>query len=298
MKDRMSLIDREGWLFDLDGTLIDSSQGVIRAFHVAQETLGQPPADPEEIRNRIGYPLADTVARLTGLPLEPFLQHFRAEALRSMAALSSLLPDARELLIALEQRDRMLGVVTSKRRDVACAVLDRLSILMHFRTVVGSDCAARMKPHPDPVLLALDKLGLRQEQAIMVGDTTNDVKAARSSGVPVIALVGGIDPPEVLGDADMLLSGAPELLKLVEAQEPAPEKATLVLYSRPNCSLCEELKERLDLRRLRYRERDICASDVWYERYVHTIPVVVASGKEFSPPFANELLERWSVQYP
>lgn len=291
------LISREGWLFDLDGTLLDSSEGVVLAFHTAQRALGEQPALPEAIRRRIGYPLADTLAQLSKLPLESFLTHFRAEALRSMAAHSFLLPGASELLAGLENRDRVLGVVTSKRRDVACAVLDRLSVLFHFRTVVGSECAGRMKPHPEPVLLALDRLGLSREQAVMVGDTKNDVEAARSAGVPVIALSGGIDPASSLGDADLLLAGAPALLDLIESRGPEP-KGSLILYTRPECSLCDELKERLKARHLRFRVRDIRESDVWYERYAHAVPVVVASGREFTYPIGNDVLDAWTAQYP
>jgi len=291
------LVRRPGWLFDLDGTLVDSSQGVVRAFHAAQKALGEKAAEPAAIIRRIGYPLSDTIAALSRLPVEPFLKEFRAEALRSMADHSSLLPGARELLLGLERRQSTLGVVTSKRRDVACAVLDRLAILGFFQTVVGADCAPRVKPHPDPILEAVRRLGLPREQLVMVGDTRNDVEAAAAAGLPVIALLSGIDPPAELSGADLLLRDAAALLRAVEASGSRPVPR-LITYTRSECPLCAELKDRLRAQGVRFEERDIRGSDVWYERFTLRVPVVWASGVEFDPPFGDDLLDLWSAQYP
>lgn len=290
------LLKARGWLFDLDGTLLDSTAGVVRAFHAAQQALGEAAADPEAIRRRIGYPLSETIKKLSGAPPGPFLEHFRAEALRSMADLSSLLPGARALLSALDQRDSRLAVVTSKRRDVALLVLEKLGILHLFQTVVGSDCASEVKPSPAPVLLALRRLELSAEEVVMVGDTQNDVASARAAGTLVIALATGIDDASRLSGADLLLPDASSLHALVEAEitRPAPP----IVYGRPDCPLCDQLKETLRARRLAFRERSILGSDVWYERYAESIPVVVAQGREFWPPFDSALWSAWTQQSP
>lgn len=290
------LTGRRGWLFDLDGTLIDSSEGVVRAFHTAQRALNEPPSEPEAIKRRIGYPLSETITNLSRLPVEPFLKEFRAEALRSMAQHSTLLPGALDLLSALERRHRVLGVVTSKRRDVAWSVLDRLSLLGFFQTVVGADSAPAIKPSPEPLLEAARRLRMPADELVMVGDTRNDLDAAVGAGIPVIALLSGVDPASGLSGADLLLADARELHRLVE-HTPKPS-ARLVVYSRAACPLCDELKERLEARRIRFEERDICRSDVWHERYSVRIPVVRAGIQEFDPPFSDDLLDTWSAQYP
>ena len=130
----------------------------------------------------------------------------------------------------------------------------------------------------------------------MVGDTRNDLEAAAGAGIPVIALSSGVDPVSGLSGADLHLSDARERHGLVE-NIPAPS-ARLLVHSRAACPLCDELKERLHARRIRFEERDICASDVWHERFSVRIPVVRAGQEEFDPPFPEDLLDLWSVQYP
>ena len=77
----LEILTRPAWLFDLDGTLVDSSEGVIRAFHAAQLAFDEPPADGESIRSSIGYPLTATIARLSHIPYERFFPKFREQAM-------------------------------------------------------------------------------------------------------------------------------------------------------------------------------------------------------------------------
>jgi phosphoglycolate phosphatase-like HAD superfamily hydrolase len=292
-----TLADRDGWLFDLDGTLIDSSAGVVRAFHAAQRALGEPPADPAQIRRRIGYPLIDTVAALSRAPGEAFLAVFRSEALASMHLHSHLLPGAGELVNWLGERGRVLGIVTSKRRDIAVRILAHLGILGSFRTVVGADCVSEVKPRPAPLWEAARRLDLDASRLIMVGDTQNDVQAALAAGLPVIALTSGVDDRLLLAGAHLILDDARTLLGQLKTCGPPAVPARLLLYSRHDCPLCDELKDRLRAQRLRFEERDILGSDVWYELHRERIPVVVAGGREYAAPISDALLEAWTALY-
>ena len=206
---------RRGWLFDLDGTLIDSSPGVILAFHAAQQAFGEPPADPEAIRSRIGYPLVDTVRALSKVDYAQFIECFRREALASMHLHSRLLPGARDLLDQLANLGRLCALVTSKRTDIAQRIVDHLEIGHRFLAVIGSDAAADVKPHPAPLLEAARRLSLDKAQLVMVGDTQNDIQAARAAGLPVIALASGHDTRERLDGADLCFEDATELLEFV-----------------------------------------------------------------------------------
>jgi phosphoglycolate phosphatase len=214
------LLARRVWLLDLDGTLVDSSDGVVRAFHAAQSAHGEPPADVERIRRAIGYPFAETVATLSLVPFDEFFPHFRREAMATMHLHSRLLPGARELLERLRRSGRVCALVTSKRSDNAGRILAHLGVDSYFATIVGDESVARPKPDPGPVLAALERLGAAPEEALMVGDTQNDIRAARAAGVPVIALAGGVDPPEDLIDADLCLPGAEALAALLRPGEP------------------------------------------------------------------------------
>jgi 2-phosphoglycolate phosphatase len=209
------LLTRCAWLLDLDGTLVDSSPGVIRAFHVAQAAFGEPPADPERIRRAIGYPFAQTVAELSRVSYELFFPRFRAEAMESMHHLSRLLPGARDLLEHLARASRKLALVTSKQSDNARRILAHLQVEECFDEVIGSESVTQPKPHPEPIQIAMKRLGVLPSDSVMVGDTENDVRAARSAGIPVIALAGGFDPAERLLGADLCLFGPRGLLDLL-----------------------------------------------------------------------------------
>ena len=205
------ILGRPNWLFDLDGTLIDSSTAVVRAFHVAQAHFGEPPADAEMIRARIGYPLRETVAHLTDIDFDGFLVAFRREAMRTMHLDTVFLRGVSDLLATLKDRGRVCAVVTSKGRANAQYLLEHLGVAGCFATVVGADCTPYTKPHPAPIHEAMGRLGVSTDTVVMIGDTQNDIKAARQAGVPVIALCSGYDKPELLSDADLVLADATEL---------------------------------------------------------------------------------------
>jgi phosphoglycolate phosphatase len=206
-----SLFQRTVWLIDLDGTLIDSSEGVVRAFHAAQSALQEEPAEPELIRASIGYPFRETVSRLSQLSFDDFFPLFREEALATMHMHSRLLPGAAELLATLAGQQKRLAVVTSKRSDNAHRILERLEIASYFSTIVGDETCAHNKPHPEPILHALSQLRAVPSDAVVLGDTTADIGAAHAAGVPVIAVGGGTDSPELLKDADLF---APDIMAL------------------------------------------------------------------------------------
>jgi len=205
------MLNRVHWLFDLDGTLIDSSAAVVRAFHVAQNVFGERPADEAIIRSRIGYPLRETVAMLTHIEFVPFLAAFRQEAMRSMHRDTVLLNGVPELLTTLHDRGSVCALVTSKGRANAESLLEHLGVALHFATVVGEDCTPHTKPHPAPIQEGIRRLGASADTAVMIGDTRNDIEAARQAAVPVIALASGHDELELLSNANLVLPDAAEL---------------------------------------------------------------------------------------
>jgi len=211
----LELLTRPTWLFDLDGTLVDSSAGVVRAFHAAQAAFDESPAEAERIRNSIGYPLTATVARLSRVPYERFYPVFLEEAMSSMHHLSALLPGARELLECLAGDGKLLALVTSKQSDNARRILSHLGVEHHFAAVVGSESVSRPKPDPEPVRFALTQLRATPAEALMVGDTQNDIRAAHAAHVPTIAVTGGVDSAPRLAAAELVVAGPGGLLELL-----------------------------------------------------------------------------------
>jgi len=215
-----TILNRPCWLIDLDGTLVDSSAGVIRAFHAAQRAFGEPLADPEAITATIGYPLRETIARYSQIPYDDFFPPFRDEAMASMHLHSRLLPGALDLLKTLTARGVRICLVTSKRSDNARRILNHLGVESYIAAIVGHECCEKNKPDPEPIQVALRELTAAPGDAVMVGDTRNDIEAARAAGVPVVAVAGGFDPPERLRDADLFLDSTLALTRRLQNGTP------------------------------------------------------------------------------
>ncbi len=203
-------------LFDLDGTVIDSGPLIAASFrHAVGTVLGEVPADEELLAYVGGWSLCEQMARLAPDRVEELVEAYRAHNEPAHAALE-FCPGVRELLGELAAGGMRLGLVTAKRRstvEVAFGVLPELEGL--FDAVVTAEETDRHKPHPDPLLLALEKLGLPSpDGAAYVGDSPFDVEAARAAGLRSIAVTwGGIHSPERLRAAgpDAIVSTAGEL---------------------------------------------------------------------------------------
>jgi len=202
---------KSAWLFDLDGTLIDSSAGVVRAFHFAQGTFGESPADEWAIKKTIGYPLQQAVRDLTSIPFDQFILQFRKEAMATMHTDARLLPGVLALLAAIREQGRVVALVTAKRGDNARRILNHLNVADFFGAIVGDDNAARGKPDAAPVFAALNLLKVTAADAVFIGDTRIDIQCGRASGVPVIALGSGYETEEDLAEADLFVADAPAL---------------------------------------------------------------------------------------
>jgi 2-phosphoglycolate phosphatase len=188
-------------LFDLDGTLIDSTEAIVLSTTRALAELGWPALDRAVIVAHIGYKLevvfperaTDERRRL----IDVIGRHYDALC----EAGTRLWPGVGEALLALAGRGVPMGVVTSKRRHHAEAVLTALGVRGHFKVLVGCEDVARMKPHPEGLIRALEVLEVAPEEALYVGDTRVDVETARGAGVAVAGVAWGTDGLAVLTDA-------------------------------------------------------------------------------------------------
>jgi pyrophosphatase PpaX len=120
-----------------------------------------------------------------------------------------------DVLVRLKDEGRRLGIVTAKRRATVELAFATVPLGHLFETVVGGDETTRHKPDPDPLLLALERLGARPDDTAYVGDAPFDVRAAKAAGVHAVAVTwGGIHPRERLEreEPDAIVNTAEELL--------------------------------------------------------------------------------------
>ena len=188
-------------LFDFDYTLADSSDGIVACVNHALNALKLPEARPSEIRRTIGLSLEVMFDRLTGLDgrlaLE-FRRRFIERADEIMVPSTHLYPWVNNLIGELAGLGLELGIVSTKRRGRIEAVLAREGLDSAFSIVVGSDMVSAPKPDPEGLLLALETLGARRDQAAYVGDSPADAEAALRARLSFIGVLSGTTPePEL-----------------------------------------------------------------------------------------------------
>lgn len=193
-------------IFDLDGTLIDSSDGVVEAVNYALRQVGKAPFPAEVIKTYIGYPLETMFADLTDAPVSELRHHFQVRAAHTVVSSTIMLHDVAATLAYLKQRGYRMAIATTKIRFHVDAIITKFDWQDLFLAAVGGDEVPRVKPDPDALLLALSRMGSRPEETIMVGDTVNDILAAQA--VPM--LVAGVRSP--YGGADRLRAANPDYL--------------------------------------------------------------------------------------
>ncbi|MBM3227030.1 MAG: HAD-IA family hydrolase, partial [Candidatus Tectomicrobia bacterium] len=167
---------------DFDFTLADSSPGIVLSANAALTSLGLPAAPDEQIRMTIGLSLSETFHLLTGIHEQDmaaeFTRRFVAHADQVMHGLTTMYPWVMETVQALRATGHRLGIVSSKYRYRIERLLAEHGFAPHFEIVVGGEDVSRPKPHPEALLLALERLGLMASEVLYVGDHPVDAQAA------------------------------------------------------------------------------------------------------------------------
>jgi pyrophosphatase PpaX len=200
-------------LFDLDGTVVDSG-GIILASmrHATRTVLGREIPD-EALMAAVGGPGLEAQMRDLGGEenLERLVSVYRAhnEPLHDRLELFAGMDD---VLVALKEQGRKLGLVSAKRRTTVELAFAATEIAHLFDVVVGGDETERQKPHADPLLLALERLDASPGDAVYVGDSPFDMAAAKSGGLYAIGVTwGGVHDRALLAGADEIVE-TPEAL--------------------------------------------------------------------------------------
>jgi phosphoglycolate phosphatase len=187
-------------LFDLDGTLIDTGPDLAAAVNRMLLELGRAPVPVATVLPWVGNGMARLVKRaLTGeMQSEPDLvlfergvASFKKHYATNLAVDSRPYPGTLEALAQLTARGFRLGCVTNKPAMFTVPLLAQLGMSRYFGSVVSGDTLATRKPDPEPLLHACRELGIPPGQAIMVGDSVNDIVAARAAGMPAVAVSYG-----------------------------------------------------------------------------------------------------------
>ena len=185
-------------LFDLDGTLIHSLPDLVAAVNRMLVGEGRQELDSETVKAMVGDGADALVARafaatggLPGPDVAPYLAAFLADYEPRSSETTRPWPGVVETLAALKAEGLALAVCTNKPSKATAEILDSLDLSRFFDVVVGADDTPALKPDPAHVTAILNHLGLSASQAVMVGDSRNDVLSAQRAGVKTVILSFG-----------------------------------------------------------------------------------------------------------
>lgn len=202
-------------LFDLDGTIIDSTEAILESFDVSFKYFNIKTPSDELIKSLVGHPL-DTMYQGLDVPtdqiqdiVKAYKEHYRLISREK----TILLPNAKE---AIEKAGKFatLGIVTTKTKRYSIELLEHLGILENFSIVVGREDVINPKPHPEPVLKAISSLKAKKDLSWMIGDTMMDIESAKAAGIKSCGVLCGYGKFENLNDN--MVNLFPTSLKAVE----------------------------------------------------------------------------------
>ncbi|MCW7543060.1 phosphoglycolate phosphatase [Aurantimonas litoralis] len=218
-------------LFDLDGTLVDSAPDIHAALNETLASYGEPPFTLEAVTRMVGRGVPVLVERAwegLGKSIDPaerdrVVDRFLAIYEPRATELTTLTAGASEATRALVDAGTPIGVVTNKPEAATREILSHFGLSELMQVVVGGDAGPAKKPEPGLLLLACERLGFAADQVVFVGDSENDVAAAKAAGMPVVVLRGGytsiaaddlgadavVDRLDALGAAVSTLRSAP-----------------------------------------------------------------------------------------
>jgi 2-phosphoglycolate phosphatase len=179
-------------LFDIDGTLLDTRDAWVAAFDAGLAAIRKKSILGSEAAQWIGTPIEVIYAERCGLAgdeLAKAVREFQKVEAESVREGMRAYPGIREAIAALGAWK--LAAVTNKRHDTAVEALRVTGLLPYFALVLGGDSVPRKKPAPDPVLRAAESLGVEPTECVVVGDTENDVRAAKAAGARSIGVTWG-----------------------------------------------------------------------------------------------------------
>lgn len=209
-----------GYLFDLDGTLVDTAPDINAAMNAALRRAGLSPVSEGLTRHWVGHGARVLMQQALDHQQRPhdaldtLLQDFIAHYETHIADHSQVYPGVREALEALRAQHARLAVVTNKMTRLTRPLLDALELTPLFHSIVCGDTAPRPKPAADPALFACDALSLGVRDVLFVGDSETDVACARAAGCDVVCVPDGYNhgvSPAALG-ADAVIDSFRDLV--------------------------------------------------------------------------------------
>ncbi len=209
-------------IFDLDGTLIDSSDDIAWSANRTLEYMGYRERPLESIKEHIGWGVKNLLEKLMPQESNERIEEARRKFLEyyggHLIVATRLYPGVMDTLRYFRDRKKHMAVVTNKPEALTHGIIEGLGLERFFDVVVGGDTVGNKKPHPEPVIKVLDRLGIPPDRAVFVGDSPVDCQSACAAGVDVVGVAYGFRGREELEGAGcgIIIDTFPELKGMIE----------------------------------------------------------------------------------
>ena len=206
-------------LFDLDGTLTDSGEGIINSAIPALEHFGLPVPSREEMRVFVGPPLHETFQRF-GVPAdktEEAIRVYRSRYIPTGMFENTPYSGIKELLQTLKKENYTLYVATSKPEEMSVTILERFGLAPYFDRICGASTDTSRSTKDAVIAYLLEQSGAKEDM-VMVGDTKYDVLGAKAHGIPAIGVSWGYGSAEEMMEAGAvaIADTTQQLLELIK----------------------------------------------------------------------------------
>jgi phosphoglycolate phosphatase len=193
-------------IFDFDGTLVDSAPGIIDVMREIVEEYELPPVILDEWRQLVGIPLPRQMQIIFPEKSEQYWSEvatrYRTIYDGRAIEICPLFPGVIDVLDGLKRSEVAATIVSSKRKQLVDVVLDYHNLQSYFRSVMGEKDVHNHKPHPEAVHKTVEKLGIRLEDSVVIGDSLYDLDMARNAGVDAIGVTTGVHSRDILTTAE------------------------------------------------------------------------------------------------
>ena len=219
----MSLYNKKLFIFDLDGTLVDTAPDFRNSLNYMLSEMGQPLVSLEEIRKYVGYGARELIKRTAvakkmstnSSKINEMLRVFLLHYTHNIDDDSVLFDNVLNVLRFLKKKDIKLAVCTNKMEKLSLMLLEKLEVLTYFDYLVGGDTFKKSKPDPMPLYEICKYLNQKTDDAIMIGDSVTDLNAGHRANMPVVLVeYGYTDNKDIYNDADLVINNFSQLKDL------------------------------------------------------------------------------------
>ncbi len=207
-------------LFDLDGTLIDSTEAILESFHNSFDVHNHPHPSDEDIKALIGHPLDVMYANL-GIDetlVWDFVTTYK-EHYREISTQKTELLEFASQAVLLANEFATIGIVTTKTGRYSKVLMEHFDLMQYFKVLIGREDVEKPKPDAEPILKALNILEDKNQEIWMIGDTKLDLISAKNAKVNSIGVLSGYDTKETLQKyTDFIFENTYEAIKFLKTR--------------------------------------------------------------------------------